>query len=207
MPRSAATIFGLVLVACSIGFNLWRYPIVWRMADPIVAPAAMSAAPKATPAAGESSHPSAATSAVQPIKSPPAPPERATPPLVPATQSEPTPVRGATNDVTPPGSERGLTVSTGVTSEKSLPIPQAPPLQWGGVSRQQGSIGSCNNLERPLAPVPGMATVAKPTGTAEPADAVRRLPPVDPNMRTMAGTFASGSSGGAIPIYPSTGIE
>ena len=34
MPRSAATIFGLALVAFSIGFNTVRYPIVWDMVGP-----------------------------------------------------------------------------------------------------------------------------------------------------------------------------
>jgi hypothetical protein len=184
MPRSATTLFGLALVACSIGFNIWRYPIVWQMAGPMA--------------------PAAATSAIQPIKSPLAKPEPAMPPPTLPTGSEPKSVRGAAVDVTPTGAERGLSAPTGVTSEKFSPLPQAPPLQWGGVSRQRGSIESHTSLERPLVPVPRMAAVAKPIGMAEPAGAVRRLPPVDPNVPPMAGP---GLSGGAIPVYPSTGIE
>jgi len=174
MPRSAATIIGLALVAVSIGFNIWRYPIVWRMISPVAAPAA----PRA-PAAVEASHPSAAASAVQPIKLPPAQPQPATPqpatpPLMLATQGEPKPVRGPASDAAPAAAERGLPAST--------------------------------SLEKPLVPVPRMAAVAKPIGTADAAAAVRRLPPVDPNVPTMSGSYASGRSD-AIPIYPSTGIQ
>ena len=209
MPRPAATILGLVLVASSIGFNIWRYPIVWRMAGPMAAPAAATpaATPKATPAAAESSHPSAATSAIQPVKSPLAEPARATPSLALPTENEPKPVRGAANGVTPAGAERDLSVPTRVASEKFSPPPEAPPLQCGGVSRQQGFVESRTSLEKPLVPVPGMTAAAKPTGTADPANVVRRLPPVDPNTRPTAGPYASGVSGGAIPVYPSTGIE
>jgi hypothetical protein len=35
MPRSAATILGLVLVADSIGLNTVRYPVVWEMVNPM----------------------------------------------------------------------------------------------------------------------------------------------------------------------------
>ena len=31
------------------------------------------------------------------------------------------------------------------SSEKFLPLPKAPPLQWGGVSRWQGLSGSCTS--------------------------------------------------------------
>ena len=34
MPRSAAAILGLTLVAFSIGFNTVRYPMVWEMIGP-----------------------------------------------------------------------------------------------------------------------------------------------------------------------------
>ena len=44
MPKSAATIFGLALVAVSIGFNIWRYPIVWRMSGPTAPSTAQTAA-------------------------------------------------------------------------------------------------------------------------------------------------------------------
>jgi hypothetical protein len=35
MPRSAATMLGLMLVAISIGFNTVRYPVVWEMVGPV----------------------------------------------------------------------------------------------------------------------------------------------------------------------------
>ena len=37
MPRPAAIIMGLVLVASSIGFNMVRYPMVWEMVGPVQA--------------------------------------------------------------------------------------------------------------------------------------------------------------------------
>ncbi len=37
MAKTMATIFGLVLVAVSIGLNTARYPIVWQMAEPALA--------------------------------------------------------------------------------------------------------------------------------------------------------------------------
>jgi hypothetical protein len=48
MPRSAATLLGLMLVACSIGFNTVRYPVVWEMVSPVQAnqPLQPAAAPQ-----------------------------------------------------------------------------------------------------------------------------------------------------------------
>ena len=63
MPRSAATILGLVLVASSIGFNSVRYPVVWEMIGPA--------------RANESTQPAAASQAEKPdspTTQPPAPP-------------------------------------------------------------------------------------------------------------------------------------
>ena len=63
MPRSAATILGLVLVASSIGFNSVRYPVVWEMIGPL--------------SANQSTQPAAASQAEKPdspATQPPAPP-------------------------------------------------------------------------------------------------------------------------------------
>jgi len=42
MPKMAAMLLGLALVAFSIGFNTARYPIVWEMVGPVGQPAAVS---------------------------------------------------------------------------------------------------------------------------------------------------------------------
>jgi hypothetical protein len=180
MPKSAATIFGLALVAVSIGFNIWRYPIVWRMTAPSAPPATKTAtaAPRPAPAAVEPARSSVATSAVQPIKLPPPKPESATPPLALAGSEAPKPIPGVANSPT---------ADAMATAEQS---PSAP-----------------DNLEKPLVPIPRMATAAIPIGTPKAAKEMHRLPPVDPNMPTLVGLSSCSSSAGAIPIYPSTGIR
>ena len=159
MPRSAATIFGLVLVAASIGFNTWRYPIVWRMAGPIAAPEVAVASP-------------------QPPTATPAAP-RAEPPKAELPSAAPLPAPLMEDAAKPTADARSTAV------EHPAPAP--------------------TNLERPLAPVPRMATMDKTTG-ADAAAAVRRLPPVDPNVPPAAVGYVS-APGNAVPMYPSTGIE
>ena len=183
MPKSAATIFGLVLVAVSIGFNIWRYPIVWRMTTSTASPATKTAAtppatPRPAPAAVEPARSSVATSAVQPIELPPPKPESATPPLTLARSETPTPI---------PSVAKSPTADAMATAEQRPPAP--------------------DNLEKPLVPIPRITTTARPVGSPEAAKDVLRLPPVDPNMPTLVGSYPCSSSAGAIPTYPSTGIR
>jgi hypothetical protein len=184
MPRSATIIFGLVAVAVSIGFNVWRYPIVWRMTGPTATPTVT--APAATPAAANTP----AVSKVEPpavAESPPAAhaspqeqpskptvdePKPATPPLMMAAKSEPKPVHV-------------------VPKESAAAV--APPAAGHGPA-------ALASIERPMVPVPKIAATTKPDVAAE----VRRLPPVDPNMPRIT---RANEPGGAIRIYPSTGIE
>jgi len=86
------------------------------------------------------------------------------------------------------------------------PKPVRGPASDAAPAAAEYGLSASTSLEKPLVPVPRMAAVAKPIGTADAAAAVRRLPPVDPNVPTLAGPYASGPSG-AIPIYPSTGIQ
>ena len=168
MPKSAGTLFGLALVAASIGFNIWRYPIVWRMTGPMGAPlakttAAPPVAPRPAPAAVEPAGSSAATSAVQPIKLLPPKPEPTTPPLMLAATAAPRPIPGTAN--------RADTMTT--------------------AGRRPSAA---DDLEKPLVPVPSMAAAALPPETSDGVNGVRRLPPVDPNMPTLVGTYPSGPS-------------
>ncbi len=92
-------------------------------------------------------------------------------------------------------------------SDAPKPIPDAvnsPTAVTMATAEQRPPASS--NLEKPLVPIPRMAIAAGPIGTLEAAHAVRRLPPVDPNVPTLTGPYASGPPG-AIPIYPSTGIQ
>ena len=66
-------------------------------------------------------------------------------------------------------------------------------------------LPASRNQEKPLVPVPKVIAAERPVGTVE-GTAVRRLPPVDPNVPPVA-RYPSESAGGAIPIYPSTGIK
>jgi hypothetical protein len=175
MPRSAATIFGLVLVASSIGFNTWRYPVVWRMAG----------SPAASADSGDSSQPSAA----QPARALSAEPERAALPPTLATQGEMRPEPNAANP----------------TAAPSPPLGANPP-SGAELAAVDHRLPTTTGQEKPLAPVPRVVAFEKSVGAA--ADiAVRRLPPVDPNVPSPPIRHVSENPGGAIPIYPSTGIE
>lgn len=175
MPRSATTIFGLVLVALSIGFNTWRYPIVWRLAGSSAAPAAAAESPRGL----------TATPAAEPAK--PAPVNPA-PTL--ATQNAAQPAAAETN--------KPAAIPTS-------PVEVSPPISAAPVAAEK-RLPVAVSQEKPLVPVPKMVAFAKPSGSAEGTAGVRRLPPVDTNSPSPATLYASGSSDGAIPIYPSTGM-
>jgi hypothetical protein len=92
-------------------------------------------------------------------------------------------------------------------SDVPKPIPDAansPSTAAPATVEQRPSVSS--NLEKPLVAIPRTAIAAGVTGTLETANAVRRLPPVDPSVPTLTGPYVSGPPG-AIPIYPSTGIQ
>jgi hypothetical protein len=183
MPKSAATFFGLALIAVSIGFNIWRYPIVWRMTSPTGSSAATSAGttpttPKpAPPAAVEPSGGSAVAAPVQPIKPPPSEPRAATPPLMLAASEPPRPI-----------------------------VDAARIAATDAVAAAKRAEASSSTLEKPMVPIPRLVVTAGPIGTCQAVGEVRRLPPVDPYAATLIGTNDSGPLG-AIPTYPSTGIR
>ena len=71
MPRTAATILGLTLVAFSIGFNTVRYPVVWEMVNP--ARASELAQPAATSQTQESDSLTPPSTPAKPIEVQPTP--------------------------------------------------------------------------------------------------------------------------------------
>ena len=183
MPRPAATIFGIALVAFSIGFNMWRYPIAWQLAAPAAAPAV----------AVESPHRPAANPSPKPAEPPRADAAR-------AMQTEAKPVTEAATKATDDSPRLGMIA----------------PIAASAVAERHWPASA--NLERPMVPISKMAAtgtvpifVSAKMGlspsTPGVAAAVRRLPPVDPYVPSPAAGYASASANGAIPIYPSTGIE
>ena len=174
MPRSAATILGLILVAYSIGFNTARYPVVWEMADP--ARATKSVQPN---------------DAVQPenVDSPvpTAPLEAASAPSHPTQPIQ-----------TQPASEiAGEIVANELTLDKDSPA-------TGETADDVHDAVVGIESRKPLVPVTSVGLTSG-LGSTVPADAgIRRLPPVE---RTSPERNLARSSNGAIPIYPSTGIE
>lgn len=183
MPRSATIIFGLVLVAFSIGFNTWRYPVVWQMVSPASASAAAVKPPTATPAV-QPENPATAEPKAKPKK------KKTTPPPALATQTEVKPIldvvaKKPAADAPLPSEAKLPDVATAATT---------PPAANPG-------LPASTSLEKPLVAVPKLMTVEKPIVAAE----VHRLPPVDPNVPLVRNVSAS--PGGAIRVYPSTGIE
>jgi hypothetical protein len=177
MPKTAATMIGLLLAACSIGLNMIRYPIVSEMVGP-----AMAVAPL-----GESSPPS-----------PTAPPAHAEPP--PSDHVSPHAAAcppAAAVDVRP------VPDVAGVIADPAPPVAN----QVGRSSRAAGDGAAAvpPSMEKPLAPVDPAAISGGPAN-AERGGAVRRLPPVDGGPPP-AFSRDRQWTGGPIPIYPSTGLR
>ncbi len=189
MSRTAATIIGLVLVACSIGFNTSRYPIVWRMTGPSAATAvATSTATTAEPAPVPPATP-APVKPAEPIK-----------PVEPIKEKPVVPVAPAKEEAKP---------SPDVANEKNVTTakPKADPPNASQPKDERFSFASTSTpSDKPLTPVPRVISVERMLGEPDPAASVCRLPPVDPNVPSPA-RDTSPLPGGAIPIYPSTGIE
>jgi hypothetical protein len=178
MPRSVANIFGMVMVVLSIGFNIWRYPIVWKMAGPATAGASEMSHPATTPESAP---------AAQPAKPAAVEPERAASPPTLATQSEPKPAADA-------GAKSAVVAA---------PVNASPPIHVEPVAAVAEKAAPISpSPAKPLVPVPKMVAKAAAVG----AGAVRRLPPVDESQPQPTAMYASGATG-AIPIYPSTGIK
>jgi len=90
MPKMAATLLGLALVAFSIGFNTARFPIVWGMVGPVGQPeAAIEPASKAPPQPAQPENP-APSQPAQPEIPAPAEPQQPSPTAEPPADSDQT---------------------------------------------------------------------------------------------------------------------
>jgi hypothetical protein len=183
MPKTGATLCGLVLVAICIGLNTARYPVVWRMVASTTAPPASDPSSPATdqPAPSRDPLPSAS-------------PEPASGPAA-AVKPVPDVAQGDAGTATPTPSDH----EEGVTpAETKTAAPETAPANEGPAHRP---------TKPALVPVPAMPPAGAIAAGGDAATAVRRLPPVDPNQPRPPGLGGSGSPDGTFPIYPSTGIR
>lgn len=180
--------FGLFLVAGSIGFNTLRYPIVWQMVG-----TTLQAAPAETPAKPREE--------VNDLKSPPA--ANSTPaPVSPAQPAEIKPVPDVTERIPANDLPAIPTYLEEATESSHGPASAERPTE------PRGS----------LIPVSRGVDGAETSGNTEFAASVRRLPKVEdtsnaawpPNADAAYGrtpTDAPLPSQGGCPIYPSTGLQ
>ena len=182
MPRFAATIMGLVLVAFSIGFNTVRYPVVWEMVNPA--------------RASESAQPATVTQPVEPESLAPTPPAPASPPSEPAKPIEvtPTPEVKAASEITDKIVNGNAQLGEGGTSDGDA------------AAKSDEAVEAELAARKPLVPVTAVSAPRVPGNVAVGGAGISRLPPVDRNDPNLARRNAQ-LSGGSIPIYPTTGIE
>lgn len=194
MPRSAAAILGLMLVALSIGFNTMRYPVVWEMVGPA--------------RASKSAQPAAALQSEKPDG--PAPQERVRTPSHPSNSGKAKLERKA--------GEKAATDKPHPTK----PIQVKPAAESAGKmvagNAKSAEVGSTNSAAvaraaegmadgRPLVPVAVVSARNTPGGEAANGAAVRRLPPVEQVEPNFANGDQTPFLNGSIPVYPTTGIE
>ena len=177
MPRSAATILGLILVAFSIGFNTTRYPVVWEMANPA----------RATEAAQP-------TEALQPEKpeslAPTAPHE-----TVPASSHPTLPIRMQ------PASEIAGRIIIDASESGRNGSASSEATDWD----KDAAAGV--ESRKPLVPVTSVGLPSASVSTVVGGAGIRRLPPVERTSSDVTKRVLARSSDGTIPVYPSTGIE
>ena len=160
MPRSAATILGLALVALSIGFNTVRYPAVWEMIGPARA-SEKTLSSASSPAAEAASHPPAPLPRAEPPPRPAPPPRKAEPIAV-----KPAPVVAAKSVAQKP-QPAAASPEAGHAADKkpaaSKQVAAAPP-----------------KPQKQLVPVTQVSLPNAPADAAAIGTVIRRLPPVDP---------------------------
>ena len=178
VPKFAATMASLLLIASAIGVNIARYPIVWQMVGRLDDPqqAVVSSQP--------------ATQTVAPT-TPPAPAEAIAMPT-----PSPTPEKSAQTV--------GFTQTVATTPVPSLPVKPTEPAAPAGLNSDVGT----NNGEptghivgvRPMTPVVPADTASMSTASDT---GVRRLPPAD-QVTATATDLMSSADDDAPASYPST---
>lgn len=118
MPRTAATILGLLLVALSIGFNTVRYPEVWEMVNPIRASETPPSAAASMPEKPSSAPPQLA------VPSPPPKPIEVKPPK--PIEVKPTPAVAEKAAVEQPGVEQKKAAGNEPAADQEVRKPLVP---------------------------------------------------------------------------------
>ncbi len=182
MPRSAAAMLGIALVAFSIGFNTVRYPVVWEM----VAPTGTS----------EGSDPTNMS---------PSSPAVAETPAVPRSAVEPPKAMATTSGTVPifASAKMGLSPLTTPPSPQLVEDAAADETQGTSSENAEGAAGA-REVQKAMVPmVPVALSRLSSDNMAE--SGIRRLPPVVPGYVSPASVIQFPSD--SIPIYPTTGIE
>ena len=172
MPKVAATLASLLLIASSIGVNIARYPQVGRTVDAGQRPDAVETANSA-PAQQQAN-----------VVEPASP----NPQLTSKAEIEPA----------QPAQAAAVAVAENLRAEESntsQPIADSAQLKSAGLVPILGV--------RPMAPIVGTQPALDSPGMPEDVDAVRRLPPIDPNVPTAA-DYQAVETEKATTAYPAT---
>ncbi len=188
MAKTTATIIGLVLAAVAIGVNTAQYPIVWQMTDP-----ALAARPNAEQQ--------------PPPETPPQPAAEAPPATADgnnrAVDESKTPATGDQPDDAP---RSGDSPGPAINEKEAAPFDAGENYSSPPEDALEPDIRPAARpmIEEPLAPVNFAGLSGNPGSLSSAREPVRRLPLVG---RPGPAPIVSRSNNGAIPVYPSTGIE
>ncbi len=166
MPKFAATLASLLLIASSIGVNIARYPQVGRTVDP---PQPSDATQSTNPAAANRASAAQSSSLA----------ERANPDSLPASDRE---FEAAKSP------EAGAGDSLG-----NAQIQQPRDSRLGpGTAPARPQLAAAILDVRPMVPVASLPAARGPADLPAGNDEVRRLPPVQPNVSAIADPQAAG---------------
>jgi hypothetical protein len=190
VPRIAATAGSLLLIVCSIGVNIARYPVVWRIADT----ARQVAQPDETP-----------PSALPAASSPPshAQPEKAMAPSpatnteIAATTTQPAPAEKPASG--PRQGKKGKGGAGKQAENRKLP---------SGKSAEPTETAKMAETDRaePVGHIVAVRPLASAGSFSAAEDLVRRLPPVDRGDAAGSGLRERPLPEGMTIVYPSTGL-
>jgi hypothetical protein len=182
MPKSVTVVFGVLLAAAAIGWNTWRFPIVWQMVQPTPKAGATVPPPSSSQKTEEQARPEKnALPAVTAINATPKPVSEATPKVIPEPIAAPK---------SEPKAEPNVE-SNGKTADPAAKVADNLPADYS--AKNTATSGGVAQGYRPILP----------SGQARPKASnplVEYLPPVDPNI-----TPPTVDLRGSGIVYPSTG--
>jgi hypothetical protein len=177
MPRTVTILLGFLAVAVSIGWNVVHYPVVWEMVG------SAGASASATPTATTTSRTAQQSFAQQQPASP-------TPPPIRPTEVKPAPE-----------------VGDQVKIDRAASATPKPTAVDVAATKKEGRPTTGADASKSLVPVAPADTFDMRDGNAAGGVGIRRLPPVDAAGAGVPTQWQGMPGNGAIPVYPSTGIE